>query len=54
MLFPHNVTIEVRGGSVRGLNPDERTMALCLQRTLLDGGCDNVDNNLNDATDGLK
>jgi len=53
MLFPHNVTIEVRGGSVRGLNPDERTMALCLQRTLLDGGCEHVDN-LCDATDGLK
>mmetsp|Transcript_12211 Transcript_12211/g.18204 ORF Transcript_12211/g.18204 Transcript_12211/m.18204 type:complete len:388 (-) Transcript_12211:77-1240(-) len=54
MLFPHNITIEVRGGSVRGLNPDERTMALCLQRTLLDGGCEHVDNNLYDAADGLK
>jgi len=39
---------------VRGLNPDERTMALCLQRTLLDGGCEHVDHNLYDAADGLK
>jgi tRNA pseudouridine-54 N-methylase len=40
MLFPHNITIEVRGGEVKDLNPDERTTALCLQRTLLAGGND--------------
>jgi tRNA pseudouridine-54 N-methylase len=38
MLFPHNVTIEVQGDKVQNLNPDERTMALFLQRTLLVGG----------------
>mmetsp|Transcript_3995 Transcript_3995/g.5753 ORF Transcript_3995/g.5753 Transcript_3995/m.5753 type:complete len:343 (-) Transcript_3995:40-1068(-) len=38
MLFPQNITIEVRGEKIRGLNPDERTTALYLQRTLLDGG----------------
>jgi tRNA pseudouridine-54 N-methylase len=37
MLFPHNITIEVRGDAVESLNPDERTMALHLQRTLLAG-----------------
>ena len=37
MLFPHNITIEIKGSLVSGLNPDERTMALCLQRTLLAG-----------------
>ena len=35
MLFPHNLTIEVRGCDVHDLNPDERTTALCLQQTLL-------------------
>ena len=35
MLFPHNVTIEVRGEEVRDLNPDERSVALLLQRSLL-------------------
>ena len=35
MLFPHNVTIEVRGSDVIELNPDERTTALFLQRALL-------------------
>ena len=29
MLFPHNITIEVRGSDVIELNPDERTTALC-------------------------
>jgi tRNA pseudouridine-54 N-methylase len=38
MLFPHNITIEIQGDSVQNLNPDERTMALFLQRTLLVGG----------------
>jgi tRNA pseudouridine-54 N-methylase len=38
MLFPHNITIEIQGNSVQNLNPDERTMALFLQRTLLVGG----------------
>jgi tRNA pseudouridine-54 N-methylase len=38
MLFPHNITIEIQGDSVHNLNPDERTMALHLQRTLLVGG----------------
>jgi tRNA pseudouridine-54 N-methylase len=37
MLFPHNITIEIQGCSVTNLNPDERTMALFLQRTLLSG-----------------
>jgi len=37
MLFPHNITIEIRGDEVQCLNPDERTMALYLQRTLLAG-----------------
>jgi tRNA pseudouridine-54 N-methylase len=37
MLFPHNITIEIQGASVRSLNPNERTMALYLQRTLLIG-----------------
>ena len=62
MLFPHNVTIEIRGGSVRGLNPDERTMALCLQKTLLeaddyddyDDAHSNNNDNVYDATGGLK
>jgi tRNA pseudouridine-54 N-methylase len=46
MLFPHNITIEIQGCAVTGLNPDERTMALYIQRTLLvsnlgkDGGTD--------------
>lgn len=40
MLFPHNITIEVRGEKVRGLNPDERTTALYLQRALLDADGD--------------
>ena len=35
MLFPHNITIEVRGSEILDLNPDERTTALCLQRALL-------------------
>lgn len=35
MLFPHNITVEVRGKDVQNLNPDERTIALYLQRTLL-------------------
>ena len=34
MLSPHNITIEVQGSCVRSLTPDERTMALYLQRTL--------------------
>lgn len=38
MLFPHNITIEIQGQHVQGLNPNERTMALYLQRTLLIGG----------------
>mmetsp|Transcript_23941 Transcript_23941/g.27268 ORF Transcript_23941/g.27268 Transcript_23941/m.27268 type:complete len:373 (+) Transcript_23941:110-1228(+) len=37
MLFPHNITIEIQGQHVKGLNPNERTMALYLQRTLLIG-----------------
>jgi tRNA pseudouridine-54 N-methylase len=37
MLFPHNITIEIQGYAVRNLNPDERTMALYLQHTLLVG-----------------
>jgi len=35
MFFPQNRTIEVVGRSVSALNPDERTTALCLQRTLM-------------------
>ena len=42
MLFPRDsinkdkcITVEVCGHTVRELNPDERTCALCLQRTLL-------------------
>jgi tRNA pseudouridine-54 N-methylase len=35
MLFPHNITIEIQGCAVTGLNPDERTMALYIQRMLL-------------------
>ncbi|GMI49112.1 hypothetical protein TrCOL_g7440 [Triparma columacea] len=42
MLFPRDsinkdkcITVEVCGHKVRELNPDERTCALCLQRTLL-------------------
>jgi len=38
MLSPHNVTVEVRGSRVRSLTPDERTVALYLQRTLWTGG----------------
>ena len=38
MLFPHNITIEVRGRDVVELNPDERTTALYLQRALLATG----------------
>ncbi len=34
MLSPHNITIEVKGSCVRSLTPDERTLALYLQRTL--------------------
>mmetsp|Transcript_8166 Transcript_8166/g.16481 ORF Transcript_8166/g.16481 Transcript_8166/m.16481 type:complete len:293 (+) Transcript_8166:98-976(+) len=42
MLFPSNsslfpTTVEISGDRVRELNPDERTCALCLQRTLLQG-----------------
>ena len=37
MLFPRNITIEVQGSCVRSLTPDERTMALYLQRTLWNG-----------------
>lgn len=35
MLFPHNITIEIQGCAVANLNPDERTMGLYIQRTLL-------------------
>lgn len=35
MLFPANITIEIQGWAVENLNPDERTMALYLQRTLM-------------------
>lgn len=38
MLSPQNQTIEIQGSTVRGLNPNEKTMALYLQRTLLIGG----------------
>ncbi len=34
VLSPQNMTIEVQGSRVRSLTPDERTMALYLQRTL--------------------
>ena len=34
MLSPHNITIELQGSCVRSLTPDERTVALYLQRTL--------------------
>lgn len=34
MLSPHNITIEVQGSCVKSLTPDERTLALYLQRTL--------------------
>jgi len=40
MFFPHNITIEVQGEHVCGLNPDERTTALYLQRTLLVGSAE--------------
>ena len=40
MLGEHNVTIEVRGSSVRSLTPDERTIALYLQRSLWNKGID--------------
>lgn len=40
MLFPHNITIEIQGEHIRGLNPDERTTALYLQKTLLLGSAD--------------
>eukprot|EP00984_Skeletonema_dohrnii_P024437 scaffold13551_cov107-Skeletonema_dohrnii-CCMP3373.AAC.1 len=40
MLSPHNITIEVQGSCVRSLTPDERTMALYLQRTLWSCGQD--------------
>jgi tRNA pseudouridine-54 N-methylase len=35
MLHPANITIEIQGWAVENLNPDERTMALYLQRTLM-------------------
>jgi tRNA pseudouridine-54 N-methylase len=35
MLFPQNITIEIQGWMVENLNPDERTMALYFQRTLM-------------------
>lgn len=38
MLFPHNITVEVRGSCMRSLTPDERTTALYLQRTLWSDG----------------
>ena len=38
LLSPHNVTVEISGSRCAGLNPDERTAALMLQRTLLSGG----------------
>lgn len=38
MLFPHNLTIEIQGSCVQSLTPDERTMALYLQRTLWSDG----------------
>ena len=34
LLFPHNITVQVRGSCMRSLTPDERTTALYLQRTL--------------------
>jgi tRNA pseudouridine-54 N-methylase len=40
MLFPHNITIEIQGEHVHGLNPDERTTALYLQRALLVGSAE--------------
>ena len=53
MLFPHNVTIEIQGEHIRGLNPDERTTALYLQRTLLLGSSKRRMNiNMNGAEQG--
>ncbi|EJK67922.1 hypothetical protein THAOC_10966 [Thalassiosira oceanica] len=50
MLSPHNITVEVRGSRVRSLTPDERTVALYLQRTLWNGGGkDYVDSQRNDT-----
>eukprot|EP00548_Thalassiothrix_antarctica_P000183 CAMPEP_0194144222 /NCGR_PEP_ID=MMETSP0152-20130528/13287_1 /TAXON_ID=1049557 /ORGANISM="Thalassiothrix antarctica, Strain L6-D1" /LENGTH=493 /DNA_ID=CAMNT_0038843967 /DNA_START=276 /DNA_END=1757 /DNA_ORIENTATION=+ len=49
MLFPHNITIEIQGQHVKGLNPDERTMALYLQRTLLIGDKHKLDQDDADA-----
>jgi tRNA pseudouridine-54 N-methylase len=45
MLFPQNVTMEIQGAHVKGLNPNERTMALYLQKTLL-----LIDNNTSAGT----
>jgi len=53
MLFPHNITIEIQGDKVRGLNPDERTMALYLQRTLLVGSSDRRETSQITRTDVL-
>jgi tRNA pseudouridine-54 N-methylase len=41
MLSPHNITIELQGSRVRSLTPDERTVALYLQRTLWNNRKDN-------------
>ena len=38
MLSPHNISIELQGSCVRSLTPDERTVALYLQRTLWNNG----------------
>jgi tRNA pseudouridine-54 N-methylase len=56
MLFPHNITIEIRGCAVTHLNPDERTMALFLQRTLLSGsfGDDNAGDRNNENGEQLQ
>jgi tRNA pseudouridine-54 N-methylase len=51
MLFPHNMTIEIKGCAVANLNPDERTMALYIQRTLL---ASNLDSHGGDGDNGAK
>lgn len=53
MLFPHNITIEVRGRDVIELNPDERTTALYLQRALLATGRARYDG-VDDTCDSLE
>jgi tRNA pseudouridine-54 N-methylase len=50
MLFPHNITIEIQGYAVRNLNPDERTMALYLQHTLLVGDKEESDDGLSSSS----